>query len=118
MNISTAIRRFISRSLVGLREDLDAENTHELFDILRYKEDCWNMEIVSSARFEPEIEALKKLDIKVGEVLNLYERLGGDSSLLGEAVKKKVRENEEEENNKQNKISIGIKKKKTKKQVY
>jgi len=118
LNISTAVRRFISRSLVGTREDMDAENTQELFDILRYKDDCWNMEIVSSARFDPEIESLKKLNIKVGEVLNLYERLGGDSILLGEAVKKQVKENEEEENNKQNKKAKDNKKKKTKKAVF
>jgi hypothetical protein len=117
LNISTAIRRFISRSLVGIREDMDVENTHELFEILRYKEDCWNMEIVSSARFDSEIESLQKLDIKVGEILNLYERLGGDSILLGEAVKKQVKENEEEENNKQNK-KAKEKKKKTKKQIF
>ena len=117
LNISTAIRRFISRSLVGIREDMDVENTHELFEILRYKEDCWNMEIVSSARFDSEIESLQKLEIKVGEILNLYERLGGDSILLGEAVKKQVKENEEEENNKQNK-KAKEKKKKTKKQIF
>lgn len=92
LQISTAARRFISRSLVGTREDLEVDNNPELFDILKIKEDCWNMEIVNSTRFEPEIEDLKKLDIKVGEVLNLYERLGGDSSFLGEAVKKQVKE--------------------------
>ena len=118
LQISTAVRRFISRSLVGTREDLDAEYDHELFDILQIKEDCWNMEIVNSTRFEHEIDELKKLNIKVGEVLNLYEKLGGDSSLLGEAVKKQVKENEEEEINKQTKKTKDNKKKKTKKQVF
>ena len=59
------------------------------------------MEIVNSTRFEPEIEELRQLDIKVGQVLNLYERLGGDSSLLGEAIKKQVKEAEEERRNKE-----------------
>ena len=118
LQISTAVRRFISRSLVGIREDLEVDNNYELFDILKIKEDCWNMEIINTTRFEPEIEELKKLDIKVGEVLNLYERLGGDSSLLGEAIKKQVKELEEEEKNKQNKKQKDNKKKKTKKQVF
>ncbi len=117
LNISTTVRRFISRSLSGTREDLEAEYSHELFDILKYKEDCWNMEIFSNTRFEQEIEELKKLNVKVGEVLNLYEILGGDSSLLGEEVKKKVKENEEEDINKHAKKNKD-KKKKTKKQVF
>ena len=118
LHICTAVRRFISRSLVGTREDLDAESNHELFDVLQMKEDCWNMEIVSNTRFEHEIEELKRLNVKVGEILNLYEKLGGDSSLLGEIVKKQVKENEEEENSKQTKKSKDSKKKKTKKQVF
>lgn len=97
---------------------MEVDNNLPLFDILKIKEDCWNMEIVNSTRFEPEIGELRQLDIKVGQVLNLYERLGGDSSLLGEAIKKQVKEAEEEENNKQSKKPNDNKKKKTKKQVF
>ena len=117
IQISTTVRRFISRSLVGLREDSEVNDNQELFDFLRYKEDCWNREISSSAKFEDEIENLKKLNIKVGEALNLYEILGGDSSLLGEVVKKQVQEVEEEEINKQTR-KPKEKRKKGKKQVF
>ena len=69
MQISTAVRRFISRSLIGTREDFDADRIQELFFILQFKEDCWNIEAFNSFSFEVEIENLKKLNIKVGEVL-------------------------------------------------
>ena len=118
LEISTAVRRFISRSLVGVREDSEVAENQELFDFLRYKEDCWNREISSSARFDEEIENLRRLDIKVGEVLNLYEKLGGDSSLLGEAVKKQVQEAEEEEENNKQAKNQKPKKKKGKKIVF
>lgn len=102
---------------MGLREDSEVNDNQELFDFLRYKEDCWNREISSSAKFEDEIENLKKLNIKVGEALNLYEILGGDSSLLGEVVKKQVQEVEEEEINRQTR-KPKEKRKKGKKQVF
>ena len=118
LQISTTVRRFISRNLVGIREDSEVKENQELFDLLRYKEDCWNREISSSARFDEEIENLKRLDIKVGEVLNLYEKLGGDSSLLGEAVKKQVQEAEEEEEINRQTKKQKEKKRKGKKQVF
>ena len=118
LQISTAVRKFISRSLVGTREDLEVRSEQKLFDILQSKEDCWNIEIVSRECFEKEIEELKKLNIVVGQILSFYEKLGGDTSLLGEVVQKQVKKNEEEENNKQTKKAKDSKKKKTKKQVF
>ena len=117
LQISTAVRRFISRSLVGIREDSEVKENQELFDFLRYKEDCWNREISSSAKFDEEIEDLKKLNIQVSEALNLYERLGGDSSLLGETVKEQVYEVEEKQTNRNIKRQRD-KKMKGKKQVF
>ena len=92
LEISTAVRRLISRSLVGMRGDYEVELDCNLFTILRYKEDCWNREISSNERFDEELENLEKFNIPVKEALNLYEKLGGDSLLLGETVKKEVQE--------------------------
>ena len=120
LQISTAIRRFISRSLVGKREDFEVDSGHELFDILKIKEDCWRREIINTNLFEIEIEKLKELQIKVSEVLNLYDILGGDSILLGEKVKKQVEEKEEEEEKeeKENQNKKNKKKKGKKKQIF
>ena len=97
LKISTAIRRFISRSLAGRREDFEIEIEYELFGVLKTKEDCWDKETFNSIAFETEIEKLKVLNIKITEALDLYEILGGDSILLGENIKKKVEEKQEEE---------------------
>ena len=35
--------------------------------------DCWNREIYTNYMFDNEIEKLQGLDIKVGEILNLYD---------------------------------------------
>jgi hypothetical protein len=112
LQISTAVRRFISRSLVGLREDSEVKENQELFEVLRYKEDCWNRECLNSDKFDKEIEILKKLDIKVEEALNLYEKLGGDLSLLSEFDKKQELEEEEEEMKRQKNNQKKIKRKK------
>ena len=90
LEISSAVRKFISRNLAGTREDLNVDRNQELFFILQCKEDCWNAQIINNASFEEEIEQLKKLNIKVAEILNLYEKLGGDKVLLGENNKNKV----------------------------
>ena len=93
--ISTTIRKFISRSLVGMREDLEIGDNIELFGVLLYKEDCWNREIFNYNNFEQEIEGLKTLDIRVGEILDLYDVLGGDKILLGDNIK--MQEDKKEE---------------------
>ena len=57
---------------MGLREDSEVKENQELFEVLRYKEDCWNRECLNSDKFDKEIEILKKLDIKVEEALKPY----------------------------------------------
>ena len=111
VKICTIIRKFISRSLVGIREDLEIGPNIELFGILIYKEDCWDKEIFTNNRINKEIEDLQTLDIKVAEILNLYDFLGGDSSLLGDNIQKKIIEKEEEEEAKDQAKKIKNKKK-------
>ena len=60
---------------MGLREDSEVKENQELFEVLRYKEDCWNRECLNSDKFDKEIEILKKLDIKVEEALNPVARI-------------------------------------------
>ena len=109
--IATAIRQFISRSLVG-QIDLEIDPNQELFFTLKSKEDCWNIELYNDNNFNKEIEELKKLNIKVSEALSLYQELGGDTILLGENIKKQVKKEEEEENIKQANNKKKIKKNK------
>jgi len=116
--ICTTIRKFISRSLVGIREDLEIGENIELFSILLFKEDCWNKEIYNNNNFEQAIEQLKTLDIRVGEILDLYDILGGDKVLLGDKIKDKEDEKEEEKNKKEKKSSTKNSKKKRIKSVF
>ena len=97
IRISTAVRKFISRSLVGQRV-VEIDANQELFFTLKSKEDCWNIELYHDINFNKEIEELKKFNIKICEALSLYQELGGDNILLGENIKKKVKKVEEEDN--------------------
>ena len=116
--IYSTIIKFISRSLLGIREDLEIGANLELFSILAIKEDCWNREISNNSKFGEEINILQQLDIKVGEVLNLYEILGGDNNLLGEDIKKEVEIREDKKiENKENKKNKN-KKKAGKKSIF
>ena len=112
IKICTTLRKFISRSLVGIREDLEIGPNIELFGVLIYREDCWDKEIFTNARLNIEIEDLEKLDIKFSEILSLYDFLGGDYSLLGQSIKNKIEEKEEEEEAKDQAKKIKNKKKK------
>ena len=112
INIATAVRRFISRYLVGIREDTDINIDDELF--LNLRNDCWDNELlINQVLFERSLEELKKVGIKVKEGLRLYEYLGGDDDLLGNAVKNHIIEQEEKE---KEEINRNAKKKKGKKQ--
>lgn len=116
LEISSACRKFLSRNLVGIREDLSIGSNQELFFILQYKEDCWNTHIYTNINvFEKEIEELKTLDIKITQILDLYEKLGGDKQLLGEDIRYKVKEDEKANKPEKKKQK---KKKDTKKQVF
>ena len=116
LKLSSALRKFISRSLVGIRVDFDVDREQELFYILQLKEDCWSVGTFDDENFNKEIEELKKLNIKVGQILSLYETLGGDSELLGKDIQNKINKKEDENNRISNKNKI--KKKKNKKTVF
>ena len=104
--LATAIRRFISRYLVGLREDMQTNCTNPLFSYLEIKEDCWDFELTRNKNlFTSSIEEFKKSDISVNEGLKLYELLGGDDVLLGDIVKNHIMEQEEKEKEDINKNS-------------
>ena len=111
--IATTVRRFISRNLVGIREDTEIDCNNELFELI--KPDCWDSDFIfNEILFDRCLEKFKKFGIKVKEALRLYEYLGGDNILLGKDIQKEIMEKEEsekeEENNRNNK------KKKRKKQ--
>ena len=112
--IATAVRRFISRNLIGIREDSEINCENELFDLLQYKTDCFDQEFTyNETLFDNSIGELKQFEIKVKEGLKLYEFLGGDDVLLGNIIKNQIMEEEEKEKEKNNTNS---RKKKGKKQ--
>ena len=75
--LAGAIRKFISRYLAGKRSQSDINEEKMLCDYL-YRVDLWTKDIEND-NFIKELNALSKLKINVGEGLDFYDYLGGDS---------------------------------------
>ena len=86
--LCSTLRKVMSRSLTGLREDYEIQPEANLFEFLEYKEDIWSPKIFKNVSFSEEIEQIKKFNILASQILNLYEILGGDEDLLGEEIQK------------------------------
>ena len=81
LNLSTALRRYISRYLSGLIQEIIIKEEEDLMEQLKRPE-LWDYSFVDHPYFEKEIENIKKcLNIKVGQALDLYYILGGDDSI-------------------------------------
>ena len=77
-NFTSALRKFISRSLAGIREDFNYSPDSQLkFFISR--EDIWNKTIINDDEFELFINDILKDDIKVCHCFDLYNVLEGDN---------------------------------------
>ena len=82
LNLSTSIRRFISKYLSGLTQDTEFSENKSLMEELK-RDDLWDYSFTSHPYFEREINAINSLfDIKIGYAKGLYDLLGGDESLL------------------------------------
>ena len=101
-NLSTAIRRFVSRYLSGKRGDNEINQNNNLLYYLS-KQELWDDPgIIDNEKFVEELNILFDGDegsakICVGQAANLYEYLGGDKSLINELYNR-IGENEVEQN--------------------
>ena len=90
LNLSTAIRRFISKYLSGLTQDRDKNENNLLMPELK-RQDLWDYYFTDHPYFENEIDIInKQCKIIIGNAMDLYEILGGDKELL-EKVKNSIK---------------------------
>ena len=84
-DLSTAIRRFVSRYLLGRRSEKEIDKNSNLIDNL-YKKELWNKkDIVDNKQFEKELNLLfnikNKSMISIGQATKLQEYLGDEIEL-------------------------------------
>ena len=75
---TTALRRLISRSLAGSRQEIDIKSDSPL-KLYMAREDLWKKDIVDNMLFDGEIYEICKDDIFIGNCWNLYNILEGDN---------------------------------------
>ena len=103
-NFTTALRRLISRSIAGSRQEIDIKSDSQL-KLYMNREDLWSKDIIGNELFDMENDQICTDDILVGHCFNLYNVLDGDNILDAELNKnkdnKKIKEakNEIIENN-------------------
>ena len=99
-----ALRKLISRSLAGSRQDIDIKSDSKLkLYINRY--DLWNKEIINKESFEGEIDEICKDEILIGQSLMLYNLLEGDNILNKEIYKNTEKEIKGKQENINNEIN-------------
>ena len=116
ITLASACRKFISRYLVGLRDDTDFNENNYLYLYL-YKEDIWNKKIWDQNNdiIESDLQILSENELTLGQCLELYYLLGGDES---EVYKDIIIENEADKNkNEEEKEKIIIKRRKIGKKI-
>ena len=98
-NFVFALRKLISRALVGTRQETDIKSEAKL-KLYITRSDLWNKEIVENDSFDKEIEDIFKEDILVGQSLKLHELLDGENILFEGIYKVRKEENPQKiENN-------------------
>ena len=81
LNLSTALRRFISKYLSGLSNDTDISEDKPLMTQLK-RPDLWDYSFVAHPYFDKEIDKINdQLKINIGYAMDLYDVLGGDEIL-------------------------------------
>ena len=107
--LCTAIRRFISRYLIGKKEENKINSKNNLYHYLD-KNELWPDNLKKNEIFKEELKQLfttnKSNYISVGHSLKLYEYLGGDLFSLEELIKKKKEETKKNDNKNNNSINI------------
>ena len=83
-DLSNAVRKFISRFLVG---DTFKNIEWNIFLLLKEKKELWNEKINSvenEEKFKKEIDDLDSINIKIKQSIDFYEKLGGERAQLKE----------------------------------
>ena len=94
---TTALRRLISRSLAGSRQEIDIKSDGAL-KLYICREDLWSKEVMDNILFDGEIDQICKDDILIGHCWNLFNILDGNILLDMEINKNKNNEKEKQEN--------------------
>ena len=95
-NFTSALRKLISRSLVGSRQEIEIKSEAQL-RLYIGREDLWPLQFIDNDAFSGEIFMICKDDITIGNCFALYNGLDGDTILNNEIYKED--ENKERENN-------------------
>ena len=82
-NFTTALRKLISRSIAGSRQDIDMKSDLKLKMYIK-REDLWNNNLLKNKWFNQEIDTIFKEEILVGHCWKLYNLLEGENNTLEE----------------------------------
>ena len=106
-NLTYALRKLISRSLIGQKIEINADSKLKLYI---GKDDLWEKDIIENELFEIEINEIFRDEVLIGHCLYIYNLLKGDDYLLEDNKKKKskmVKDNQEGEKNNEH-LNINI----------
>ena len=94
-NLSTALRRLISRYITGKRLSIDIKSESAL-KLYIMREDLWNKNILNSPLFEEEIERICKNDILVCHCYSLFNILDG-GNFMDIEINKEINKKQEKD---------------------
>ena len=103
-NLTSALRKLISRFIAGTRLDVEIKEDG-ILKLYITREDLWNKNILENKLFEEEIEKICKDEILIKHCWSLYNLLEGDDNKYEEMVhnkknnKNRINENNEHEIN-------------------
>ena len=88
INFTSALRKLISRYLVGTRQNVHYRTETQLIFII-IKEDIWDKNIIDNDDFDNELNEILNKDIVIGQAFDLYNKLEGDL-LLNSYIEEKI----------------------------
>ena len=100
INLSEALRKLISRSIAGTRQETDIKSDLEL-KLYISREDLWSQEILNNDLFVEEIDKIFGKEILVGHCYCMYKLIKNNDINLDDIFKEE--KNEEKEENKEKK---------------
>jgi len=86
-NFTSALRKLISRSIAGSRQDIDMKPDLKLKMYIK-RDDLWNYNLVNNKSFLEEIDIIFKYEILVGHCWKLYILLEGENNTLEEMLQR------------------------------
>ena len=104
-NLTTALRKLMSRSLAGSRQEVDIAGNSKL-DLHINKYEFWSEELVENEQFQKEIILIIKNDILISHCWALFQLLDGDAILEKELNKNKEEKQKHQEQDKKDKENI------------